>query len=74
MRAEHAKAVRAALADRDEGSLMGHGVSHGLRQRTTKAGVEAFTTHDLRRTYIGGLLDEGADMSLAQDLVGPRAR
>ena len=49
------------------GALTGH---HVLRQRAGQADVAAFSPHDLRRTYVGDLLDEGADLSMAQQLAG----
>ena len=41
-----------------------------LQRRAAKAGVEHFSPHDLRRTFIGDLLDSGADLATVQHMAG----
>ena len=44
-----------------------------LRSRAGKAGVKAFSPHDLRRTFVGSLLDAGADLAVVARLAGHAA-
>ena len=41
-----------------------------LRRLGAAAGVQAFSPHDLRRSFISDLLDQGADLSTVQQLAG----
>lgn len=57
------------------GSVSGHGISaqliyHIVRRRHVEAGVESFTPHDLRRSFISELLDQGVDLVTVARQVG----
>lgn len=46
------------------------GVLYILQRRGREAGIGSFTPHDMRRTFIGDLLDAGADLATVQQLAG----
>ena len=50
------RARRGGRLDRTAESLTGQAVYHVLKTRAAEAGVEAFSPHDLRRSYVGDLL------------------
>ena len=50
--------------------MTGQAVMLLLRKRVAEAKIAPLTPHDFRRTFIGDLLDDGADMSTVKDLAG----
>jgi site-specific recombinase XerD len=50
--------------------LTPQGVYHILQQRASRAGVTELTPHDFRRTFVGDLLDAGADLATVQKMAG----
>ncbi|MDM3315962.1 site-specific integrase [Citrobacter sp. Cb220] len=81
-----ARAIQAWLKVKGDGNamftgicrsgLVGHkaltpaGVTVILSQLAEVAGLEAFTPHDLRRTFITRLLEQGADINIVRQLAG----
>jgi integrase len=57
---------RLALGDR----LTSQAIYNMLRKRGAEAGLKDFSPHDFRRTFVGDLLDAGADVVTAQHLAG----
>jgi integrase len=47
-----------------------HAVYAVLRKRLAEAGVARLSPHDLRRTFVGDLLDAGVDLATMQRLAG----
>jgi integrase len=59
------------LAD-DGRRLSPSAICASLRRRSQRCGVKDFTVHDLRRTYISDLLEDGRELEVVARLVGHR--
>jgi len=67
------KAGQITRKTRPDGNLSGIGsqaVYNMLKRRALQAGVADFSPHDFRRTFVGDLLDRGADIVTVQKLAG----
>jgi integrase len=69
LRYQHTAAVRSVLMEKYS-PAMANKMLCALRRRGEKADVDAFTPHDFRRTFIGNLLDAGADIVTVAKLAG----
>lgn len=62
--------VRKSGAVVSGGQMTPCAIYKALAKRARQAGVAHFSPHDLRRTFVGDLLDRGADISTVQQLAG----
>jgi len=53
-----------------EAPLSAQAIYNALYKRACEAGVKSFSPHDLRRTFVGDLLERGVDIATVQHLAG----
>src|ERR1022692_595540 len=53
-----------------QGALSADSIYGIVQSAADRSGVKTFTPHDLRRTFVSGLLEAGADISVVQALAG----
>ena len=71
IRGESEGAFFVSLGNRSRGKpLTTQAIYHMLRRRSKIAGVEKLSPHDFRRTFVGDLLDAGADIATVQKMAG----
>ena len=71
IRGDDAGPLFRVIGNRNRGGRMtSQAVYAMLKARATAAGVASLSPHDLRRTFVGDLLDAGADIATVQKLAG----
>lgn len=53
-----------------DGQMSALDVGRVIGKRRAQAGLRPMTTHDMRRTFAGDLLDQGVDLAIVQQLMG----
>jgi site-specific recombinase XerD len=61
---------RTGVLQCQEASLTAQAIYNMLKKRAGEAGVNNFSPHDLRRTFVSDMLDRGADIATVQKLAG----
>ena len=71
IRGDEPGALFHGLGNRNTGDrLTAQAIYNMLRKRGKQAGLERFSPHDFRRTFVGDLLDAGADIVTVQKMAG----